>query len=503
MLRKITKCAALIIFASGFGAQVHAQSVVVVPPSGGDDTVALQSAFDAAVLAGPGSTIQLEKGTYCVTSPIVVRGFDGHWQGVGRSETLVKTCADTFPVPAHIVADPAYPADPLLQIISPFVFLEVEGKPSTDVSISDMTIHLEGETNPWLAHGRPEPLTIFRPAILMKGKRPTVVDGLISSVSLTVDNIELRANAEGLVFNLPSWSNIDNGFEITGGVVGNIFLATDFEPINANVSVTRSHFEKVAFSVVQTPLCTDCDITMGGSRKLGNTSNLLYGALLFGSSIGEGSMVDVSHNQLEAQFGAIRWITLPDFVVSMPLPPATTPSLVDVSNNNLEIFAHWFNPSYGMILEDIAIRFGTKSLQASITKNDLRQIDIGHGTSTLSGIVFFAGEDAVISNNKIAGEFIFGGIVAGWFGPPGALARNILIQANELTGTSAGMAPIWLGPTSIESTVIGGPNNTQALDEGTNNSVTGVSNMNGKPPGPRIQEARDKLNEIRALYSGM
>lgn len=502
MLRKMTRYAVASFLAGGFFLQVQAQSLIVVSPSGGDDTAALQAAFDTAVAAGPGSTVQLEAGIYCVMNPIIVRGFDGHWQGVSRKQTTVKTCTETFPVPADIVADPAYPADPLLQIISPFVFIEVEGKPPTNLSISDMTIHLEGETNPWLAHGLPEPLTIFRPAVLIAGKRPTIVDGIVSSASLHVDSIELRANAEGLVFNLPSDTNIDSGFAIQGGVVGNIFQATDFEPIKATVSVTRSHFEKVAFSVLLTEFCTGCDITVGGSADHGNSFNLLYGAPLFGASIGETSTVDVSHNRGTTQFGAIRWVAFPTFFLSTPLQPPEVPSHINISHNRLDLFAHWINRSFGMWLDDFSLYFGLKAMQTSITHNTIRQVDIGFGTDALAGILHITGKDTVIWNNNISGNFILGGIVAGFAGP-GIIGENLSIIGNNLSNTESDVAPIWLGPFSSSSVVVGGPNKGHVLDEGTDNIVTGAGSLHGGPPGPAIQAAIQQILESRGSNAGL
>ena len=444
--------------------QAHAQAVISVSPSGGDDTAAIQTAFDAAVAAGPGSIVQLEKGTFCVSSPIIVRGFDGAWLGNSRETTTVKTCAETFPVPLDIVADPAYPADPAYQVLAPFVFLEVEGKPATNLSIADMTIHLEGETNPWYAHGNPEPLTIFRPAVHVLGKRPSVVDGDISSVAVFVDNITMRASADGIAFGDPSWSNIDNGFEIVGGIEGNINLATDVEPIQASVSVTRSHFDQVAFSAVQVVRCVDCDVVIGGSKMHGNTFEKLYGAPLFGGFIGKESSVEISHNKGETQFEAGSLVTLPALLSSSPVPAATGPTTINISHNKIDLFSHFFNPSYGLILEDVGQYFGEKTMQASVTHNKIKQIDIGYGKDAFGSIIQFAGQDSDIRENDISGDFQFAGI---WLG----FVNNVSAINNELHDTTGGMAPIWLGPNSSNNLVEGKKVSGLVLDEGTNNII--------------------------------
>jgi hypothetical protein len=59
-----------------------------VHPSGGGDTAAIQAAFNAAVKAGPGSTVQLSAGTF-YTNNIVVQNFKGYFRGAGQGRTLI------------------------------------------------------------------------------------------------------------------------------------------------------------------------------------------------------------------------------------------------------------------------------------------------------------------------------------------------------------------------------------------------------------------------------
>jgi hypothetical protein len=73
-----------------------------VHPSGGNDTVNIQNAFNAAVKAGPGSTVQLTAGQF-YTSTIFVRNFHGCFKGAGEAKTVIDTVAgerdarDTLP----------------------------------------------------------------------------------------------------------------------------------------------------------------------------------------------------------------------------------------------------------------------------------------------------------------------------------------------------------------------------------------------------------------------
>lgn len=60
-----------------------------VLPTGMDDTVNLQCAFDQAVTA-PGSTVLLGSGTY-YTGQVAVLGFVGSFRGLGMDQTIIKT----------------------------------------------------------------------------------------------------------------------------------------------------------------------------------------------------------------------------------------------------------------------------------------------------------------------------------------------------------------------------------------------------------------------------
>ncbi len=222
---------------------------------------------------------------------------------------------------------------------------------------------------------------------------------------------------------------------------------------------------------------------------------MLYGAPLVGSSIGPASSVTVSHNRGEAQFGAINWVALPSFFSSTPVPPPTEPSRITISHNTIDVFAHIINPSFGMFLGDASLRFGTQAMHASITKNTIRQIDIGHGTNAVAGIYHIEGKDTLIWNNRISGNYLLGGIAAGFAAP--FVGENLAIVGNNMRGTTAGVAPIWLGPFTSSSVVVGGPNNRHVFDEGVGNIVTGVNNMNGNPPGPEVQEAIEQMRDFR------
>jgi parallel beta-helix repeat protein len=59
-----------------------------VSPSGGDDTLAIQKAFDDAIAAGSGSTVKLEAGQF-YTNEILVENFYGRFKGAGKDATKI------------------------------------------------------------------------------------------------------------------------------------------------------------------------------------------------------------------------------------------------------------------------------------------------------------------------------------------------------------------------------------------------------------------------------
>jgi hypothetical protein len=88
--RLMTIMALAIICTSGAAFAKHHAAVFTVFPTGTDDTANLQAAFDAAILAGHGSTVELVRGTYYISHGIVAVNFDGSFIGAGKKRTFVQ-----------------------------------------------------------------------------------------------------------------------------------------------------------------------------------------------------------------------------------------------------------------------------------------------------------------------------------------------------------------------------------------------------------------------------
>jgi hypothetical protein len=469
----------------GIAASVAAAAATItVPPSGGDDTGALQGAFDAAVAAGPGSVVQLEAGTYCVTSPIIVRSFDGYWRGAGRDETIVQTCQDPFPVPLDVIIDPTYPADPPYPVVTPFFFAEVEGKPPTNLSVSDLTIQLNGLTNEYFRHGVPGTTNIYRAALIVQGMRPSVVDWDISEATLKLDKVAIKGSPGGTLFGVSNLTyNSIAALWVSGGTEQFSQFPGDisdlkYEGLQATWTVTRSHFEGVAdcFDVVL-GLCQACpsSVVIGGSPNMGNTMDV--GARVVTGSQSGGSF-EFSHNKVKTKtLGLLNHGGQFFFGIDGPPQPDTPQqdlvnyvfahNEVELASNNPVVFAN------GLEMQDWYSFFGGQTMNVLIDKNDIHSSD----PVIWAAVDGYPTQNVLVTNNRITGDFRLAGIALGYDGLPGS---GWMIKGNNLQNASVLFTTqILFGSTASNNTVVGGSNMTNVLDNGTNNVLTGVNNLGG------------------------
>jgi hypothetical protein len=166
--------------------------------------------------------------------------------------------------------------------------------------------------------------------------------------------------------------------------------------------------------------------------------------------------------------------------------PWYSPSRYVVSHNTF----HTAGYADAVGLVDYATYFTGKTVEAVVSHNRIT-LD---GTS-FGGIFGVAAQDVLVANNKISGS----GLAGIYFGQNGP-ATGWTLVGNNVQGVDADVAPIWLGEYTSGCTVVGGGNQTNVLDEGTDNTITGVNTRGGNPPGPAIQEAMQRKLEILRLF---
>jgi hypothetical protein len=132
---------------AGCGARVARNGhVLLVSPSGGEDTAALQCAIDSAGALGPGAVVQLGDGTFR-TGQIVARAFHGTLRGSGSDRTVITNPDRQL----FVTPDNWFSLDPSASNPWPALFSFIDG----DFTVSDLAIHVSGDapTTTWSLFG--------------------------------------------------------------------------------------------------------------------------------------------------------------------------------------------------------------------------------------------------------------------------------------------------------------------------------------------------------------
>ena len=216
---------------------IQQANVFTVLPTGTDDTVNLQCAFDAAVAAGPGANVRLVAGAYH-TAQIVVFDFYGHFSGAGANETTIYNLPHLY-----VVADFLNP--PSAENPWPELFYFFDG----DFSISNLAIRIIGEepVQEWSISGMS--LNELAAAILISGTEAyaeidhVLIEGEIKPASLLGYNLLNGIMYEGWaewLGNPPisgSYRLTDSTFLTVGWASPIINLA------NASVVISRNNYK--------------------------------------------------------------------------------------------------------------------------------------------------------------------------------------------------------------------------------------------------------------------
>ena len=139
-MRRLLVFIALVIGLLGlFAAPALASSkTFYVHPSGSSDTHNIQAAFNAAVKAGPGSTVQLTAGHF-YTNTVLVKNFDGYFKGAGEGKTTIDCLRGKYPAGTYPDGTPV-PGVKVLPHTTYFPFLV--GFEGGDVRASDMSFDI-------------------------------------------------------------------------------------------------------------------------------------------------------------------------------------------------------------------------------------------------------------------------------------------------------------------------------------------------------------------------
>lgn len=434
-------------------------TVYVDPPSGGDDTAVLQAALDECMTGHPtGCTVQLSAGTY-KSKQLIGESFHGSLKGMGMDVTIIQVLA-----PLEVTAGPVGPGffdvnPPSRTNKYPMLIVFMVG----DITVSDMTFKVS----------EPEPVVPWCYRDLGCGW--THLYGLLGVVGTSANFLVDRVGFEGGLGTTPTGRNYDNGPFFSG-------ISMD-DPLRGTFKVVSSRVRNGEDSLLVWGV-RNAQIIIGGSPSEGNVVE--PGAL-------GGAFVDLDHSVFEYSYNNVTvdtWGGLYLVQGEFFLPQEASQFLIQHNT---------FNAAYsidGILAADYGPPRGRGKTADYVIRDNRIQLAGSEVTPAWAGIEAVFLDGAVISNNRILGGSTVGIALEG--------ASQCMIKANNMENLNADWARIGLLTADIypshDTTVVGFGQKANVYDEGFNNTLVGINNMQGNPPGPAIRDAmKRKMEMIKSI----
>jgi hypothetical protein len=484
-----------------------------VPYTGKHDyTTEIQKAFNDAVKAGPGSTVQLGGGHFFANN-IVATNFDGTFKGAGEGRTVIDTLRGRYPNGPGLT----FPTDAKGVVLEPLPeFFAFDGG---HVRVSDLTFDISAAhpAEEWNNNNTPD----FELSDGLGGI--VLVTGSASSAFTRVGFVAHPGLAEGWPY------NVDVAIQIAGPTTLNPTQGDGFvwgPPVGGLDTVSACDFENVNVGIGA--IVFTGTLTVGGSHCQGNVFDNI-GAIAFASQAGGGQRAAFTYNRVnpggEWLFGVFATQNNNSDITG------TTPSHFLIAHNDMRACYdgvnawHWYDtydyptdssaipPAHyviadnnisasnavdeGMLLEDDSLPAGNgQTLSALVAHNDIVLSDTQYG-----GIDGDCVAGAEVCDNTISGSG-FAGICMGssLYGDTAyGSDSGWQIIGNDVSHLIASVAPIWLGPGTLDCTVIGGPRPTEVLDQGVGNILINVTKL----PLPASASASPMGQTKRVLMKGV
>jgi Right handed beta helix region len=418
----------------------HHAAVFKVLPTGTNDTANLQAALDAAVQAGPGSTVQLVKGTYYIDKGLAVANFDGTFAGAGKDKTYIQNLGK-FSSPYEN-----------------FLSFSLEGQNVRPclVKLSDLTFRAIGANEPdlnfWMTDTEGNPIPMNGYGIL----------GLTGDLAGNLNASVVRVGFEGQTGDqyVPWGCNIHDtaGFSSADwGPLGGNCLFQDCTLKNAlggifTLSLQDGHFkvEGCTFDDVMSPI--------GAINLSGNTAaEILCNRIQMGPNWapavwmesempGSNVTVRISHNEISVA-SYMDGIRIEDFGSQLQAGAPTIKHTV-ISDNDIRLNGIWNGAIGGAFASNVTVANNT------ISGHGRLGIYTGNTESMWWGLAMAGPQYDFLADN---------------FTPP---ASNWVIVGNNLKHADTYYAPILLGPNTSHFLVKADPNDVTNL--GTGNTIIGV-----------------------------
>jgi hypothetical protein len=442
-----------------------------VPATGGDNTAAIQAAFNRAVAAGSGSVVQLGPGHF-YTDAIFVSGFNGTFRGAGQGVTTIDTLRgfDNGAAPlGPVTLDKAGNT-----VVSwPALFCFAGG----NVRVCDMTAAISdpspaAQWNTW-------------------GVETTALGDVFEATRTT------SAAFSDLTFDTPPNSGDDGGYNVDCDieVTGHQLLdRTSGQP--TNLATTGGTVTITGCTFLGNIGVFDSGLTDGSFTLYGDS--FTDGYIAFNSSEASASQFTVAHNQMWAG-GSDVLVGQGGFATDgagAPLPALPAPRYT-ITDNQIS----GGGPGYGaVILWDFCPYFdAAPRLDAALVGNDL---DLSGGDGAC-GIAEFCTHDILCARNTFSGSASWGiylgddqdqnghsVTVSGW-----------RILGDDFSGLNASVAPILLGAGTTHNLVCPTPAGT--IDNGVDNWLLDPLSANARgdlrAAAARPLAAPEKLKVIREM----
>lgn len=445
----------LVLFLPGLA--LAGPTIYVPAPNGVNDTAAIQASLDDCMTNYPtGCTVQLSSGTY-KTAQLFGEDFYGRIQGMGRDATVLEVLA---PLEVTVTNNDVFAIPPGRSNKYPMLMIFTAG----DIVVSDMTFKVTdvNPATPW--------------CYASLGCGQTWLKGLVGAIGVSANLTVERVAFEGAPGTIDG-RNYDNGTFFFG--------VSSNEPLQGMFQVLSSRFQFGAngFEVYNV---RGARILIGGSPGNGNVIE---------QGIAGGVIVDLDNSTFEYSHNTVAinssYAGLMILQASFVLPEIA--SQFRIEHNTFSATGPYVDGIYAL---DYGPVWGAGK-KVNLMVND-NTIQIGSPTvdPALSGIHFLLTESAVITNNRISGNNALFGIAA-------EADTGCLLQGNNVQQLHAELLPVaLLGINSnlpwdtSNCTVVGGNNKVNVYDEGTDNTLVGVNNTQGNPPGPALKKAMQQKRDL-------
>jgi hypothetical protein len=412
---------------------VASAATFYVHPSCGNDTANIQKAFNAAVKAGPGSTVQLSAGHF-YTNTIVVSGFNGTFRGAGEGKTLLDTVRGIDPsaVPLGPVT-----LDNAGSQIAPWPSLY--GFEGGSLCVSDMTAAISDPTpgQGWSDYGTPTTAlgTVFQ---------------VTNARSATFARVAVHDGGGDY-----------DGFNVTSdiSVTGRQYLNADGLPTNLGTTGGSFAITACSFSGENGLFCsglTHGSLTVSGSVL--DSTVCYYG---FDAS---DSRITVTGNRMDARDCGLQLEQgdAASFGAGAPLPALPAPHYV-IANNQISGGA----PGWAGVglFDDDTYYDAAPRLDAALTGNDF-ELSGGDG---FCGVAEYGTRNILCARNSFSGDASWG-IYLG--DDPDQNSNYVTVSGwrilgDDFSGLTASVAPIVLGAGTTHNLVSPTPAGT--IDNGVDN----------------------------------